>query len=190
MGMGYTIGCIQNPAAGNEKDIGIGTLKPCDIPKKVVVVGAGPAGLEVARTAALRKHRVILFEKNDEVGGQNIIAGKAAGRQEITGVTRWLLSQVNKLDIDMRLSVEADADMVLKEEPDAVVVATGSVPKEKPFPGEYGFPDVVNTQQVLKGEVETGQNVLLIDLDGHHQATGTAEFLLPYLRSREPWQRD
>jgi mycofactocin system FadH/OYE family oxidoreductase 2 len=177
MGMGYTIGCIQNPAAGNEKDIGIGTLKPCDIPKKVVVVGAGPAGLEVARTAALRKHRVILFEKNDEVGGQNIIAGKAAGRQEITGVTRWLLSQVNKLDIDMRLSVEADADMVLKEEPDAVVVATGSVPKEKPFPGEYGFPDVVNTQQVLKGEVETGQNVLLIDLDGHHQATGTAEFL-------------
>ena len=92
-------------------------------------------------------------------------------------MTRWLLSQVNKLDIDMRLSVEADADMVLKEKPDAVVVATGSVPKEKPFPGEYGFPDVVNTQQVLKGEVETGQNVLLIDLDGHHQATGTAEFL-------------
>ena len=177
MGMGYTIGCIQNPAAGNEKDLGIGTLNPCHIPKKVVVVGAGPAGLEVARTAALRKHKVILFEKNDEVGGQNIIAGKAAGRQEITGVTRWLLSQVNKLDIDMRLGVEANEETVLQEKPDAVVVATGSVPKEKPFPGEYGFPDVVNTQQVLKGEVETGQNVLLIDLDGHHQATGTAEFL-------------
>ncbi|MCK4794295.1 MAG: mycofactocin system FadH/OYE family oxidoreductase 2 [Desulfobacteraceae bacterium] len=177
MGMGYTIGCIQNPAAGNEKDLGIGTLKPCDIQKKVVVVGAGPAGLEVARTAALRKHKVILFEKNDEVGGQNIIAGKAAGRQEITGVTRWLLGQVNKLDIDMRLGVEASEETVLQEKPDAVVVATGSVPKEKPFPGEYGFPDVVNTQQVLKGEVETGQNVLLIDLDGHHQGTGTAEFL-------------
>jgi pyruvate/2-oxoglutarate dehydrogenase complex dihydrolipoamide dehydrogenase (E3) component len=58
-----------------------------------------------------------------------------------------------------------------------VVVATGSVPKEKPFPGEYSYPDVVNTQQILNGELEARQNVLLIDLDGHHQATGTAEFL-------------
>ena len=177
MGLGYTIGCMQNPAAGNEKEFGIGTLKPCDIPKKVVVVGAGPAGLEVARVAALRKHNVILFEKNNEVGGQNIIAGKVAGRQEIQGVTRWLISQVNKLDIDLRLGVEADENLVLEEKPDAVVVATGSVPKEKPFPGEYLSPDVLNTQQVLKGEVETGHKVLLVDLDGHHQGTGTAEFL-------------
>jgi len=143
----------------------------------VVVVGGGPAGLEVARTAALRKHKVILFEKNDEVGGQNLIAGKPAGRQEITGITRWLTSQVDKLPIDVRLGVEADAEMILKENPDAVVVATGSVPKDNPFPGEYSYPDVVNTQQVLTGEVEPGEKVLLIDLDGHHQATGTAELL-------------
>ncbi len=63
MGLGYTIGCMQTPAAGNEKELGVGTLTPCDIPKKVVIVGAGPAGLEAARVAALRKHRVILFEK-------------------------------------------------------------------------------------------------------------------------------
>jgi len=177
MGLGYTIGCIQNPAAGSERELGIGTLTPCVRPKKVVVVGAGPAGLEAARVAALRKHDVILFEKNDEVGGQNIVAGKAAGRQEITGVTRWLLSQVSKLEIEIRLGVVVDADTILREKPDAVVVATGSLPKEKPFPGEYDVPEVVNSQQVLKGEVETGQKVLLIDLDGHHQATGTAEFL-------------
>ncbi len=177
MGLGYTIGCIQNPAAGNERKLGSGTLTPCTRPKKVVVVGAGPAGLEAARVAALRKHHVVLFEKNEEVGGQNIIAGKAAGRQEITGVTRWLLSQVTKLEIDIRLGVVADAETVLGERPDAVVVATGSIPREKPFPGEYDVPEVVNTQQVLKGEVGTGQKVLLIDLDGHHQATGTAELL-------------
>lgn len=177
MGVGLRLGCIQNPAVGEEKRLGIGTIKPCDRPKKVVVVGAGPAGLEAARVASLKKHRVIVFEKNDEVGGQNIIAGKAAGRQEITGVTRWLLGQVNKLDIEFRMGVEANEEMVLAEKPDAVVVATGSVPKEKPFPGEYSYPDVVNTQHVLKGEVETGEKVLLIDLDGHHQATGTAEFL-------------
>jgi mycofactocin system FadH/OYE family oxidoreductase 2 len=177
MGLGYTIGCIQNPAAGNERELGIDTLTPCTRPKKVVVVGAGPAGLEAARVAALRKHNVILFEKNDEVGGQNIVAGKAAGRQEITGVTRWLLSQVSQLEIDIRLGVVVDAETVLREKPDAVVVATGSLPKEKPFPGEYDVPEVVNSQQVLKGEVETGQEALLIDLDGHHQATGTAELL-------------
>jgi len=177
MGLGYRLGCIQNPAVGEEKELGLGTLTPCNRYKKVVVVGAGPAGLEAARVASLRKHKVILFEKNEEVGGQNIIAGKAAGRQEITGVTRWLLSQISKLDIDLRLCVEADRDTVLKEAPDAVVVATGSIPKEKPFPGEYSYPEVVNTQQILNGEVEAGQNVLLVDLDGHHQATGTAEFL-------------
>ena len=177
MGLGQGLGCIQNPAVGEEKTLGIGTLKACDRPKKVVVVGGGPAGLEVARTAALRKHQVILFEQNEEVGGLNIIAGKASGRQEITGVTRWLLSQINKLDIDMRLGEVADAALVLKEEPDIVVVATGSIPKENPFPGVYASPEVVNTHQILTGEVEAGQKVLLIDLDGHHQATGTAEFL-------------
>jgi mycofactocin system FadH/OYE family oxidoreductase 2 len=177
MGLGYTIGCIQNPAAGNERELGSGTLTPCARPKKVVVVGAGPAGLEAARVAALRKHDVILFEKNDEVGGQNIVAGKAAGRQEITGVTRWLLSQVSKLAIDIRLGVEADSRTVLREEPDAVVVATGSRPKEKPFPGEYDVPEVLNSQQVLQGEIEPGRNILMVDLDGHHQATGTAELL-------------
>lgn len=177
MGLGYSLGCIQNPAVGEEKTLGIGTLKPCDIPKKVVVIGAGPAGLEAARVAALRKHRVMVLEKNDEVGGQNIIAGKVTGRQEIQGVTRWLIGQVNKLDIDLRLGVDANEEIVLKEKPDAVVVATGSVPQEKPFPGEYSYPEVVNTQQVLIREVDPGQKVLLIDLDGHHQATGTAEFM-------------
>ena len=177
MGLGYTIGCMQTPAAGNEKELGIGTLKQCDVPKRIVVVGAGPAGLEVARVAALRKHNVIIFEKGHEVGGQNILAGKVPGRQEITGVTRWLINQVNKLDIDLRLGVDADEERVLQEKPDAVVVATGSVPKENPFPGEYSFPEVVNTQQILTGAVEAGDKVLFIDLDGHHQGTGTAEFL-------------
>ena len=177
MGLGYSLGCIQNPAVGCEEQLGIGKLTTCEKQKKVVIVGGGPAGLEAARTAALRKHKVILFEKNEDLGGQNLIAGKAAGRQEITGVTRWLLSQVNKLDIDFRLGVEADTDTVLAENPDAVIIATGSVPKSHPFPGEYSSPQVVSTVQVLKDEVEVGKKVLLVDNDGHHQATGTAEFL-------------
>ena len=177
MGLGYTIGCIQNPAAGREKELGHGTIKPAQKPKKVVVVGAGPAGLEVSRMASLRKHHVVLFEKGAEPGGQNLLAGKPAGRQEITGITRWLISQVDKLDVDLRFGVEADAQAVLGENPDAVVIATGSLPKPKPFPGDYGPPLVINTQQVLRGECPVGEKVLIVDLDGHHQATGTAELL-------------
>ncbi|WP_300454885.1 mycofactocin system FadH/OYE family oxidoreductase 2 [Desulfobacula sp.] len=177
MGMGYTIGCMQTPCAGNEQTLGKGTLSLCDVPKKVVIIGAGPAGLEAARVAALRKHQVILFDKNDAVGGQNLIAAKAAGRQEIQGVTRWLSSQVNKLDIDVRLGCRADAEMILRENPDAIVVATGSTPKNNPFPGQYQFPQVVNSIQILTGQVMAGPAVLVIDLNGHHHGTGTAEFL-------------
>jgi mycofactocin system FadH/OYE family oxidoreductase 2 len=177
MGLGYLLGCLQNPAVGQEKVWGVGTLRPAARPKKVVVIGGGPAGLEAARVAALRKHEVILMERNPEVGGQNLIAGQAAGRQEITGVTRWLVGQIHKLDIDLRVGVEATEALVLAENPDAVVVASGSLPREHPFPGDYSFPEVVNAPQVLTGLVETGPRVLLIDLEGHHQATGTAEYL-------------
>jgi mycofactocin system FadH/OYE family oxidoreductase 2 len=177
MGIGYTIGCIQNPAAGNEAKLGAGTLQPCDTPKKVVVVGAGPAGLEAARTLAIRRHQVVVFERHTEVGGQNLTAAKVAGRQEIQGITRWLVSQVNKLDIDWRMGIKATPELILAENPDAVVIATGSVPKEKPFPGEYDFPQVVNTQQILNGEVQAGEKVLFIDLNNHHQGCGTAELL-------------
>ncbi len=177
MGLGLRLGCIQNPATGEEKQLGTDTLELCEKPKRVVIVGAGPAGLEAARTAALRKHEVLLLEKSGEVGGQNLIAGKGAGRREITGVTRWLGAQVLKLDIQIRLGVEATHEYVLAEDPDAVVIATGSFPKEKPFPGQYDSPQVVTTRQVLTGEAQTGDKVLLIDLDGHHQAAGTAELL-------------
>jgi mycofactocin system FadH/OYE family oxidoreductase 2 len=177
MGLGHHLGCLHNPAAGQEETLGIGTLKPAEHPKKIVVVGAGPAGLEVARVATLRKHRVTLLEKDDEVGGQNLLAGKPAGRQEITGVTRWLVGQLNKLELDIRLGVEATAETVLAEKPDVVVIATGSSPKTHPFAGEYGPPQVVTTVDVLTEAVEVGQKVLLIDQDGHHQATGTAELL-------------
>jgi mycofactocin system FadH/OYE family oxidoreductase 2 len=171
------VGCVQNPAVGEERDLGIGTLKPADKRKKVLIIGAGPAGLEAARVATVRGHRVILYEKQAEVGGQNLIARKGAGRQEIEGVIRWLLTQVEKLKVEIRLETEATPEMLLEQAPDAVVVATGSVPMENPFPGSYSFPQVCHAEHILKGEVEAGEKVILIDTDGHHKATGTAELL-------------
>lgn len=171
------VGCVQNPAVGEERDLGIGTLKPADKRKKVLIIGAGPAGLEAARVATVRGHKVILYEKQAEVGGQNLIARKGAGRQEIEGVIRWLLTQVEKLKVEIRLETDATPEMVLEQAPDAVVVATGSVPVENPFPGSYAFPQVCHAEHILKGEVEAGEKVILIDTDGHHKATGTAELL-------------
>jgi mycofactocin system FadH/OYE family oxidoreductase 2 len=171
------LGCVQNPAVGEEKDLGIGTIKRADKKKKIMIVGAGPAGLEAARVATLRGHKVILYEKQAEVGGQNLIARRGAGRQEIEGAIRWLLGQVEKLKVEIRLGVEVTPEIVFQEAPDAVVVATGSVPRENPFPGLYSFPQVCHAEHILKGEVETGEKVVLIDIEGHHKGTSTAEFL-------------
>jgi thioredoxin reductase len=155
----------------------MGTLKPADKKKKIVVIGGGPAGLEAARVATERGHKVILYEKQAEVGGQNLIARKGVGRQEIEGAIRWLLAQVEKLKVEMKLGTEVTPEMVFEQGPDAVVVATGSVPKENPFPGTYSFPQVCHAEHILKGEVEGGAKVILIDLDSHHKATSTAELL-------------
>jgi mycofactocin system FadH/OYE family oxidoreductase 2 len=171
------VGCVQNPAVGEEKDLGIGTLKPADKKKKVLIIGGGPAGLEAARVATLRGHKVVLYEKQAEVGGQNLIARKGAGRQEIEGAIRWLLTQVEKLRVEMRLGIEVTPEIIIDQAPDAVVVATGSVPKENPFPGAYSFPQVCHAEDILKGDVEAGEKVILIDMDGHHKATSTAELL-------------
>jgi mycofactocin system FadH/OYE family oxidoreductase 2 len=171
------VGCVQNPAAGEEKDLGISTIKLADKKKKVMIIGAGPAGLEAARVGALRGHQVILYEKEAELGGQILIARKGAGRQEIEGVIRWLIAQVEKLKVKIRLGIEVTPDIVFLENPDAVVVATGSIPKEIPFPGHYSFPQVCHAEHILKGEVEAGEKVILIDTEGHHKGTSTAELL-------------
>jgi thioredoxin reductase len=120
---------------------------------------------------------VILYEKEAELGGQILIARKGAGRQEIEGVIRWLIAQVEKLKVKIRLGIEVTPDIVFLENPDAVVVATGSIPKEIPFPGHYSFPQVCHAEHILKGEVEAGEKVILIDTEGHHKGTSTAELL-------------
>ncbi|MFH0821154.1 MAG: mycofactocin system FadH/OYE family oxidoreductase 2 [Pseudomonadota bacterium] len=179
MGLGHGLGCVQNPAVGREKELGAGTLKPAAKPKKVVVVGAGPAGLEAARVLSLRGHSVILMERAERVGGQNVIASKAAGRGEIEGITRWLAGQVNKSrNVDLRLNCEADADAIIAEAPDAVVIAAGSRPKDKPFPGDYGPPAVINARQALNDEVPVGNRCIIVDAEHHHTAVSMAETLI------------
>lgn len=176
IGMNKSIGCVQNPAIGREKQWGEGTLKPAPVKKKVMVVGGGPAGMWAAKMAGRRGHDVTLFERNDTLGGQVLTAMKAAGRDEFGVIARNEKEQVDKAGVKVELGAEVSADQLLEAAADTVIIATGSRPKSQPVGGADG-PAVYDVWQVLNGETELGEKVCLIDYDGHHRATATAEWI-------------
>ncbi len=141
-----------------------------------MVVGGGPAGMWAAKIATLRGHEVILCEKAEELGGQVLLAAKGAGRDEFGVIVRNERNQLARLEVPVELGVEVTPELVFERQPETVIVATGSRPKSNPVTGADG-PAVFNVWQVLSGEAELGDRVLLIDYDGHHQATATAEFI-------------
>ncbi len=178
-----TIGCIQNPWAGREgQRASIQIVSPAQV-KKVVIVGAGPAGLEAACVAARRGHNVVLFEGEEEPGGQLRLAVKQPGRSELKEVLDSRIRRLEKLKVSVQYGRIMDAESVLAEAPDAVIIATGSSPKSRPVPGDYGPPEVLNVRHVFENAYPIGARVLLVDEDGHHKATATAEYLADQERS-------
>src|SRR5881409_1521477 len=173
--LGKPVTCVQNPAAGREAELG--EMRPAAVARKVIVVGGGVAGLEATRMAALRGHRVVLFEKAAELGGQVLLAARAPARAEYAGIVRFLAAQVRKLAVDVRLAQEATPSAVLAERPDGVVVATGSHPFIPPVPGSDGK-HVVTARDVLSGEAKVGAKVVVVDDVHTQEALSTAELLL------------
>jgi mycofactocin system FadH/OYE family oxidoreductase 2 len=176
MGVNKSLGCIQNPAVGEEKTWGEGTLEKAAVKKKVYVVGGGPGGMWAAKMAGRRGHNVTLYDRNETLGGQLLTAMKGSGRDEIGVIIRNEKDQVSKAGATVKLGVEVTAQQILADKPDVVIIATGSQPKEFPVGGADG-PSVFNVWQVLNGQAQVGEKVCLIDYDGHHRATSTAEFL-------------
>ncbi|MHB0979905.1 MAG: mycofactocin system FadH/OYE family oxidoreductase 2 [Thermoleophilia bacterium] len=176
VGLNRSIGCVQNPAVGVEATEGERWLRPTRKRKRVLVAGGGPAGMWAAKTAALRGHDVTLYERGDQLGGQVLIAAKGAGRDEFGVIVRNERNQLERLGVPVVLGTQVTAELVAELKPDAVIVATGSRPRACPVAGGDG-PNVVNVWQVLNDEVELGERIVLIDYDGHHQATATAETL-------------
>jgi NADPH-dependent 2,4-dienoyl-CoA reductase/sulfur reductase-like enzyme len=173
---GRGVTCVQNPVIGREREWA--DLPPAASRRKVVVVGGGPSGLEAARVAAARGHRVTLFEKSDQLGGQTLIAKLAPGRHDFDGATRWSGLQCRKLGVDIRLQMAATIDDILSASPDVVVIATGARARRPSLPGmeQHQF---VSGWEVLQGQAGSlGRVVLVIDEEYGHQGPTIAEFLL------------
>jgi thioredoxin reductase len=179
--------CLGNPAAGREEWLGMGTLKPADRRKNVVIIGGGPAGMEAARVAAMRKHNVQLFEEKDQLGGQINLLAKVPIRAEFADLTRWQIGQIEKLGVKIHLKTRIEADAVKALNPDVVIVATGSTPQRTGFtealPLRAEMPgaeqeNVFSVWDILEDKVDVkGKNVLIIDNDAAHEAYATADYI-------------
>jgi 2,4-dienoyl-CoA reductase-like NADH-dependent reductase (Old Yellow Enzyme family) len=164
--------CVHNPAAGYERELGIGTLIEATVRRRVLVIGAGPAGMKAAETAARQGHEVILFERRSHTGGQLRIASKIKGREEIAGVVDHLDVMIEKYGVDLRLGRSPSAEDVIALSPEHVIVATGSAPapdivgnlaKGITFTPGLDQPHVLSVWDVLEENVPVGRRVVIVD---------------------------
>ncbi len=177
--MGLDVLCIQNAATSREYMGLPHIIEKTDGPiRNVVVVGGGPGGMESARVAAERGHKVTLIERGDELGGQVAIAAKAPQRDQMAGITRWLAMELERLGVDIRLSTAADADLIREFKPDVCVLATGGRPFVEQNP-EWGAEEglVVSSWDILNGTVAPGKNVLIYDTICEFSGMSAADYL-------------
>ena len=173
--VGLGIGCIYNPVVGREKEWAV--LKPAMIQKKVVIIGAGPAGMEAARVAAMRGHSVVLIEREARMGGQVNLVMKAPDRGSFEEIIAWFERQLPKLGVKICLKTQADATTVLSENADEVLIATGSTAFLPDVRGiERG--NVFSARDVLSGNARLGQSVVIVDTLGRAEAVTTADYLI------------
>ncbi len=178
MGLNRWLGCVENPMTGRESVLPAPTSR--SNARDVLVVGAGPAGLQSAISAAAHGHRVSVVERSEMVGGQVRWAASVPNRAELGDVIRNQLVECERLGVEIECGVEVDADLVRTRRPDAVIVAAGSE-----FNAPYWLPPdddefrqrCVDVIAVLSGEADPEGDVLVVDHLGFHEATSVAELL-------------
>ncbi len=182
------IQCVVNVAAGVETTTPFETPGPADVSKQVMIVGGGPAGLEAARTAALRGHRVDLYEMSRELGGQVRMAASVPPRSDLEAITRWLADEIARLGVRVHLGAPVDPDMIVEANPDEVIIATGSTPRRPgfqlsapsvPIPGA-SLAHVWTSWEVLGfgGRAAIGKRAVVVDDTGTFETISVVDKLL------------
>lgn len=166
--------CIHNAATGREETMPH-KIPKADVRKKVVIVGAGPAGLEAARVSAERGHEVVVFEAANNPGGQIRLTAQSERRREMISIIDWRMSQCEKLGVAFRFNTWAEADAITAESPDVVIIATGGLPHTEVL--TKGNELVVSSWDIISGDVKPGTNVLVYDDAGDHAGLQAAEFI-------------
>ena len=167
--------CLHNPATGREETMPHVVTPAERTGLRIVVVGAGPAGLEAARVCASRGHDVRLLEASHVHGGQVNLAAKVKRRREILGITDWLFDQCQRRKIEMHFNCYADTNMVMESSPEVVLIATGGTPNLGFLSSGQNL--VVSSWDVLSGSVPVKDTVLLYDDNGQHAGVSCAEFI-------------
>jgi 2,4-dienoyl-CoA reductase-like NADH-dependent reductase (Old Yellow Enzyme family)/thioredoxin reductase len=166
--------CIHNAATGRELDIPH-AIPAAQTKRKIVIVGAGPAGLEAARVCGERGHQVLVLEATSKPGGQIRLTAQSPRRREMISIIDWRMAQCESMGVEFRFDVLAGAPEVLAETPDVVIVATGGYPDIEVL--AEGNDLVVSTWDIISGHVKPRSNVLLFDDAGDHAALQAAEFI-------------
>lgn len=183
---GYPIGCTVNPVIGLEATLSEALITHSPSPKKVVVIGGGPAGMEAARIAATAGHRVTLMEASPDLGGLVNVAKRAPNLYTLGDYTTWQQNEIYRLGVEVRLNSYVEAADVLAEKPDAVIVATGGIPRldgvqtARPGVEARGVDKshVISSVDLITGGAPLGKTALVFDDLGHYEAVAAAEFLV------------
>jgi N-methyl-L-proline demethylase len=166
--------CIHNAATSREATMPH-VIEPATTKRRVVIIGAGPAGLEAGRVAGERGHHVTVLEAMPRPGGQLVLAARNPRRRDLNGIIDWRLAEFERLGVELRLDTYADRSTVLDLTPDVVIVATGGQPQLPEF--EIGSELVSSSWEVMSGELAAQGSVLLYDDNGTHSAMSAAELL-------------
>ncbi len=181
------IGCTVNPAVGLEASLSEDLIVTAAAPRKVLVVGGGPAGMEAARVAALAGHQVILAEAASRLGGAVNLASLAPRSRGLADIAVWLEQEIYRLGVDVRLSSYLEASDILAEQADAVIIATGSLPRMDGFqladPGRslagHDLPHVHSAAGLLADPaIKVGASAVVLDTVGHMEGLAITEHLL------------
>ena len=166
--------CIHNPSTGRELDMPH-QIEPAANRRRVVIVGAGPAGLEAARVSAERGHEVIVHEAADQPGGQIRLTALSERRREMISITDWRYQECQRLGVRFHFNSYAEADTVQAERPDVVIIATGGLPHTEVL--TQGNELAVSAWDILSGDAKPGSNVLVYDDAGDHSGLMAAEII-------------